>query len=86
MTRGKRLAGWSLAAAMMAASGAVHAHAGADHPAPPTAPGKRAALGKDGKAEAVRAVAARPAASAGQQFCMKNREGKLHCIPFGPAH
>ena len=20
------------------------------------------------------------------RFCMKNRNGKMHCVPFGPAH
>lgn len=49
---------------------------------------QKAAQPADKNAKPVmRQLAAQAEESAGaQRFCMKNQQGKVHCIPFGPGH
>jgi hypothetical protein len=67
-----------LMGALLLASGLARAHEG--HVPKPKPPEKDSA-GKPAPPPGRTALAE---ADISQRFCMKNKEGRVHCIPFGP--
>lgn len=73
-----RFSRFLLLCACLLAAPLAGAHEGHEHKAKP------ADKGSTGKPEPRPGRTALAEAESNQRFCMKNKEGKVHCIPFGP--